>query len=165
MLQSGEWPTNMQYITCDDYDGLNTPERNINLRSAFMGVSEPSTYGNLTFPTGSSTPFNGHTWMKFNMEISAVSVQGGTSVSTKPIGNWTADISAPIHVNSHDEISNMTAAVVYRIFTVEVSSQYWTTSHLCKNSNLLELISIYSKRPLSLRMKNHQKVSKDTVSI
>lgn len=118
MLQSGEWPTNMPYITCDDYDGMNSPDRKLDLRSSFIEVQEPSSYGNLTFPTG-NTPFNGHTWMKFNMEISSVVLVNGP-VSTKSIGNWTADISAPIHVDSHEEIANLSAAVVYRVYTVEV---------------------------------------------
>lgn len=121
MLQSGEWPTNMQYLTCDDYDGTNTPERNIDLRTAFVSVNEPPTYGNFSFASP-KTPFNGHSWMKFIMEMSAVSVQGGASVSTKPLGNWTADISGPITVNSVEEMANMSAAVVYRVFTVVVSA-------------------------------------------
>lgn len=120
MLQSGEWPTNMQYLTCDDFDGTNTPERNLDLRTAFVNVNESPTYGNFTFPS-SNNPFNGHSWMKFIMEMSAVSVQGGASVGTKPLGNWTADISAPIIVNSVEEMTNLSAAVVYRVFTVVVS--------------------------------------------
>lgn len=121
MLQSGEWPTNMQYLSCDDYDGTNTPDRKIDLRTAFVNVNEPPTYGNFTFPSAKSA-FNGHSWMKFTMDMSAVSVQGGASVSTKPLGNWTADINAPITVNSVEEMANLSAAVIYRVFTVAVSA-------------------------------------------
>lgn len=112
----------MQYLTCDDYDGTNTPERKIDLRKAFVSVSEPPTYGKFIFPPA-KTPFNGNSWMQFLMDMSAVSIQGGASVSTRPLGNWSASINAPIIVNSVEEMANMTAAVVYRVFTVVVSKR------------------------------------------
>lgn len=121
MLLTGTWPTNMQYLTCDDYDGTNTPERAIDLKSFFVNVKEPATYGNFTFPSG-NTPFNGHSMMKFDMDISVVSVQGGSSVSTKNLGNWTAGLSSPILVKSADDMKNFTAAIVYRVYTVVVST-------------------------------------------
>lgn len=126
MLLTGAWPTNLQYLTCDDYDGTNTPERPIDLRTFFVGVNEPSTYGNFSFATGSS-PFNGHSLMKFNMEMSVVSVQDGASVSTKSLGNWTAGLSSPLVVKSSEDMKNFTAAVVYRVYTVVVSNQ----NYLC----------------------------------
>lgn len=119
MLLTGAWPTNLQYLTCDDYDGTNTPERSIDLRSFFVGVNEPPTYGNFSFATG-NTPFNGHSLMKFNMEMSVVSVQDGASVSTKSLGNWTAGLNSPLVVKSENDMKNFTAAVVYRVFTVVV---------------------------------------------
>lgn len=60
--------------------------------------------------------------MKFEMDISVVSVQGGASVSTKNLGNWTASLNSPISVKSDDDMKNFTAAIVYRVFTVVVSS-------------------------------------------
>lgn len=123
MLQSGEWPTNMQYLSCDDYDGTNTPDRSIDLKTAFINVNEPPTYGNFSFPTG-NTPFNGHSLMKFTMDVSAVSVQGGASVSTKGLGNWTAGLKSELIVKSAEEMLNLTAAVVYRVFTVVVIDYY-----------------------------------------
>lgn len=120
MLLTGTWPTNMQYLTCDAYDGTNTPERSIDLKSYFMSVNEPATYGNFSFPSG-NVPFNGHSFMKFDMDMSVVSVQGGASVSTKVLGNWTAGLSSPIVVKSAEDMKNFTAAVVYRVYTVVVS--------------------------------------------
>lgn len=38
MLQSGAWPLNMDYLNCDDFQGGNTPERNIDLRQFFTQV-------------------------------------------------------------------------------------------------------------------------------
>lgn len=123
MLSTGTWPTNLQYLTCDDYDGTNTPERSIDLRSFFVNVKEPATYGNFSFPSG-NTPFNGHAMMKFDMDISVVSVQGGASVSTKNLGNWTAGLNSAIQVKSADDMKNFTAAVVYRVYTVVVCILY-----------------------------------------
>lgn len=120
MLLTGTWPTNMQYLTCDDYDGTNTPERAIDLKTFFVNAKEPATYGNFTFPSG-NIPFNGHAMMKFDMDMSVVSVQGGASVSTKNLGNWTASLNSPIMVKSADDMKNFTAAVVYRVYTVVVS--------------------------------------------
>lgn len=111
----------MNYLTCDEYDGTNTPERSIDLKSFFVNVMEPATYGNFTFASG-STPFNGHSMMKFDMEISAVAVQGGSSVSTKNLGNWTAGLNSPLVVKSEPDMKNFTAAVVYRVYTVVVSA-------------------------------------------
>lgn len=119
MLLTGAWPTNMQYLTCDAYDGTNTPERSIDLKSYFVNANEPASYGNFSFPTG-NVAFNGHSYMKFDMDISVVSVQGGASVSTKVLGNWTAGLSSPITVKSADDMKNFTAAVVYRVYTVVV---------------------------------------------
>ena len=39
ILQNGLWPPNMKYLTCDEYDGTNSPDHVIDLRSAFADVS------------------------------------------------------------------------------------------------------------------------------
>ena len=38
MLQVGAWPVDVKYLTCDDYDGSNTPDHTIDLKSYFIGV-------------------------------------------------------------------------------------------------------------------------------
>jgi hypothetical protein len=38
ILQNGLWPPNMKYLTCDEYDGTNSPDHLIDLRSAFVEV-------------------------------------------------------------------------------------------------------------------------------
>jgi glutamate receptor, ionotropic, invertebrate len=38
ILSSGSWPPNMKYLTCDEYDGTNSPEHTIDLRTAFSEV-------------------------------------------------------------------------------------------------------------------------------
>lgn len=121
MLVSGTWPTNMQYLSCDDYDGTNTPNRSIDLKSYFTSANniQPS-YGNFSFPK-QNVNFNGNSFMKFDMEISSISIRGGASVNTKPLGTWTAGLSSPLNIIAPDDMRNLTADVVYRVFTVEVN--------------------------------------------
>lgn len=39
MIINNLWPENLTYISCDDYDGHNTPSRQgLNLRRAFKNV-------------------------------------------------------------------------------------------------------------------------------
>lgn len=126
MLLIGAWPTNMQYLSCDDYDGTNTPDRNIDLKSYFVNIKEPTTYGNFSFPprTNTNNQFNGHSFMKFDMEISAVSVRGGASVNTKTLGTWTSGLTSPINIVNAEDTKNLTADVVYRVYTVVVSEKH-----------------------------------------
>lgn len=127
----GAWPTNMQYLSCDDYDGTNTPDRNIDLKSYFVNVKEPTTYGNFSFParTNNNNQFNGHSFMKFDMEISAVSVRGGASVNTKTLGTWTSGLTSPINIVNAEDTKNLTADVVYRVYTVVVSEKTFVAVH------------------------------------
>uniref|UniRef100_A0A182JSA2 Ionotropic glutamate receptor C-terminal domain-containing protein n=1 Tax=Anopheles christyi TaxID=43041 RepID=A0A182JSA2_9DIPT len=118
ILQSGSWPSNMKYITCEDYDGTNTPNHTIDLKTAFIEVTEPTTFGPFEIPKGGKIPFNGNTYMKFDMDINAVSIRGGASVNTRSLGTWEASLNAPINVANEAEIKNLTADVVYRVYTV-----------------------------------------------
>lgn len=36
ILMGGLWPPNMKYLTCDEYDGTNSPDHSIDLRKAFV---------------------------------------------------------------------------------------------------------------------------------
>ncbi|XP_041786441.1 ionotropic receptor 25a-like isoform X2 [Anopheles merus] len=118
ILQSGSWPSNMKYITCEDYDGTNTPNHTIDLKSAFIEVTEPTTFGPFEIPKGGKMQFNGNTYMKFDMDINAVSIRSGASVNTRSLGTWEASLNAPINVANEAEIKNLTADVVYRVYTV-----------------------------------------------
>ncbi|XP_040162436.1 ionotropic receptor 25a [Anopheles arabiensis] len=118
ILQSGSWPSNMKYITCEDYDGTNTPNHTIDLKTAFIEVTEPTTFGPFEIPKGGKMQFNGNTYMKFDMDINAVSIRSGASVNTHSLGTWEASLNAPINVANEAEIKNLTADVVYRVYTV-----------------------------------------------
>lgn len=130
MLQSGAWPSNSKYITCNDYDGTNTPDRVVDLKSFFVGVTEPTSYGDFSLVTKANSQFNGYSFMKFDMDISAVSVRNGASVNTKNLGTWTTGLQQPLNIRETEEIKNLTAAVVYRVYTVVVRSQI-THQFLC----------------------------------
>ncbi|XP_055686801.1 ionotropic receptor 25a [Lutzomyia longipalpis] len=118
MLQVGAWPMDIKYLNCDNYDGTNTPEHTIDLKSYFIGVSEPTTYGTFEFNTRPALPFNGYSFMKFDMDINAVSIRGGASVNTKTLGSWTSGLDATISIKNQEDMRNLTADVVYRIYTV-----------------------------------------------
>ncbi|XP_053673131.1 ionotropic receptor 25a [Anopheles nili] len=118
ILQSGSWPSNMKYITCEDYDGTNTPNHTIDLKTAFIEVTEPTTFGPFEIPKGAKIPFNGNSYMKFDMDINAVSIRSGASVNTRSLGTWEASLNAPISVANEADIKNLTADVVYRVYTV-----------------------------------------------
>jgi glutamate receptor, ionotropic, invertebrate len=40
ILSNGLWPPNMKYLTCDEYDGTNSPDHSIDLRKEFIEVIE-----------------------------------------------------------------------------------------------------------------------------
>lgn len=55
------------------------------------------------------------------MDISAVTISKGASDSTKPLGSWRAGLESPLSIGDSDGMKNLTAAIVYRIFTVVAS--------------------------------------------
>lgn len=38
ILQAGSWPPNIKYLSCDEYDGNNSPDHAIDLRAMFTEV-------------------------------------------------------------------------------------------------------------------------------
>lgn len=54
------------------------------------------------------------------MDISAVTISKGASDSTKPLGSWRAGLDSPLNIADIGGMKNLTAAIVYRIFTVVV---------------------------------------------
>lgn len=120
ILSAGGWPKNTRYISCDDFDGTNTPERNVDLRSAFGAVTEPTTYGSFVLNNEPNATFNGHSYMKFDMTVSSLSIRMGVSENAKELGTWLAGLNNPLNIQTSEEVRNLTADIVYRIYTVEV---------------------------------------------
>lgn len=120
MLESGAWPQNLEYLKCDELERHNTPERNIDIKQYFMKVVEPASYGEFQLATMSDKPFNGYSYMKFDMDINVVQIRGGNSVNSRSIGTWTSGLNSPLAIKDEAIIKNLTADTVYRIYTVVV---------------------------------------------
>uniref|UniRef100_A0A1A9WKV0 Ionotropic glutamate receptor C-terminal domain-containing protein n=1 Tax=Glossina brevipalpis TaxID=37001 RepID=A0A1A9WKV0_9MUSC len=117
MIQANAWPSAMKYMGCDDYQGGNTPIRNLDLREYFIKVNEPTSYGQFELVNERDKPFNGYSYVRFEMDIDMVEIRGGNSVNSKPIGRWTAGLDSPIMIKDETIINNLTADTVYRIYT------------------------------------------------
>lgn len=87
------------------------------LEISFFQVTEQPTYAPFEFPKPQTT-FNGFSYMKFDADINAVTIRGGASVNTKSLGSWTAGLNNELKINAVDDMRNLTANIVYRIYTV-----------------------------------------------
>lgn len=86
----------------------------------YWQATEPTSYGTFDLVTQPKQPFNGYSYMKFEMDINVLQIRGGSSVNSKSIGSWTAGLDSPLIVKDEEEMKNLTADTVYRIFTVVV---------------------------------------------
>lgn len=119
MILANEWPENMEYVSCDDYDESITPNRTIDLRPSFMNVSQPTTYGTFEFKKGAE--FNGHTYLKFDMDITGVKVRNGKECSEKSLGHWSSGFASPIYADLMEDLGEINAKKIYRVSTVIVN--------------------------------------------
>ncbi|XP_077296416.1 ionotropic receptor 25a isoform X2 [Arctopsyche grandis] len=117
LLEIGNLQKNMDYITCDEYDGKNSPNRTIELRTSFIQVEEPPTYAPLYL--SDDVFMNGKSYMEFTLDISAVSIKDGSPVGSRPLGTWKSGLSTELQLVDQTAMKNYTAQVVYRIVTVE----------------------------------------------
>lgn len=118
MILANKWPQNLEYVTCDSFTESSSPNRSIDLKSFFVNVTEPATYGTFTFKD--EVEFNGFSMLKFDMDILGVAVRNGIECNEKVLGNWTADFSSPFSMDSMKELSELNAIRVYRVSTVVV---------------------------------------------
>lgn len=58
--------------------------------------------------------------MKFDMDLHSVTISKGSSVNTKQLGSWKAGLDSQLNIEKPDDMRNLTAAIVYRIYTVVV---------------------------------------------
>ncbi|XP_050348568.1 ionotropic receptor 25a isoform X2 [Nymphalis io] len=117
MLDSGKWPNDMKYINCDDYDGKNTPNRTLDLKTAFQEVKETPTYAPFYLPE--DDPMNGRSFMEFSTDLTAVTIKDGASIGSRSLGSWKAGLLNPLSLTDPDNMSDYSAQLVYRIITVE----------------------------------------------
>lgn len=122
MISANEWPPNMEYVSCEfDAEFDAPPNRTIDLKSFFMNVTQPTTYGTFVFKEG--VEFNGHSHLKFDMDIMGVKVRNSVECSEKSLGNWSAGFSSPIYMDLMDEMEQVNVKKVYRVSTVVVNQQ------------------------------------------
>ncbi|XP_050546759.1 ionotropic receptor 25a [Daktulosphaira vitifoliae] len=113
LMNSGEWPSNISYITCDEYNEENPlPKRNIDLRKYLKELSEPTFYAPFIIDS------NGHSYEEFTMRLEKVTVLNSQSVSAENVGSWKASLNSPILVKDAANMSQFSAVTVYRIVTV-----------------------------------------------
>ncbi|XP_074039015.1 ionotropic receptor 25a isoform X1 [Leptinotarsa decemlineata] len=116
MISDGIWKNSVtNYITCDDYNGDNSPNREgLNLKKYFSKeISEPPTYGPITLVS------NGLSYMEFQMQLTSVGVREGASDKSTVLGTWSAGFDNNLTIADPQVMVNLTADVVYRIVTVE----------------------------------------------
>lgn len=111
----------MKYLTCDEYNGKNTPEREIDLKSSFINVTEPATFGNFSF-SAANRAFNGNVFIQFEMSLSKLMVKDGNINSSVSLAKWISGFNNNL-LSVSNETSKLKAAVVYRVKTVVVSSE------------------------------------------
>nr|UTN00863.1 ionotropic receptor [Semanotus bifasciatus] len=102
------------YISCDDYDGKNSPKRvGLNLKKYFnKDVAESPTYGPFAVTS------NGQSFMEFQMQLTSVDVRSGSSDKSTTLGVWQAGFDNNLTLVEPQIMANMTADVVYRVVTV-----------------------------------------------
>lgn len=119
MISTNNWPADMNYITCQKYTGQNTPNRSLDLRSYFVNVLEPTTYGDFNLASD-NTPFNGHSTMSFNMELLTISFNNGTIGHEQYVGNWTAGLRNPLILDTHQSMDKFKPVKIHRVYVVVV---------------------------------------------
>lgn len=110
----------MDFLTCNNYTGTNTPERSLDLKSFFVNISEPASYGTFSF-SNNNVPFNGNSTMQFDMDVLSVSMRSGLNYREEIIGNWSAGFATTLVITSNQTAKELKAKTIYRVVTVVVS--------------------------------------------
>ncbi|XP_057341195.1 ionotropic receptor 25a [Microplitis mediator] len=119
-IKNNKWPNEPYHITCDEFNGTNTPVRNLDLlphlREATTNGFEPTFAG---FYWGNS---NGEHHAEFDMLIQMVVIENGNVVSADNLGTWKADIESPLNLtDSESKVAKHTAVTSFRIVTVRIA--------------------------------------------
>lgn len=68
---------------------------------------------------------NGHSYMDFSMQITAVGIREGSSDKQTNLGSWRSGFDNNLTLLNPQTMSNYTADVVYRVVTVIVSFSFF----------------------------------------
>ncbi|KAF7998303.1 hypothetical protein HCN44_009701 [Aphidius gifuensis] len=118
--EDGSWPYEPPHITCNEYNGNNTPIRNFD----FLKQLNKTMTNNDFQPTFASFYWgrkNGQHHAKFDMKVSLIVIDNGNTISTDELGTWEAGIDSPLKLSgiNNEKVSNHTAVTSFRIVTVE----------------------------------------------
>ncbi|KAK0083400.1 hypothetical protein PV325_008825 [Microctonus aethiopoides] len=121
-IMEKSWPSEPRYMTCNEYQGNNTPERNFN----FLKFLNKSTSDDDFKPTFASFHWgkkNGEHRAKFEMKVSMVMIDNGNPVSIDDLAEWPAGIDSPLEFSESNKqlVINHTAITSFRIVTVEMA--------------------------------------------
>lgn len=120
MISTNNWPENLDYQTCNNYTGPTSLNRPIvDLKSFFVNVSKSATYGEFSFSRNDAV-FNGHSTMKFDMEIFSVSGHNGIDCKEQSLGKWTAGFTPTLQIASDTQLIELKAKKFYRVGTIVV---------------------------------------------
>lgn len=115
MITNGSWPLNLEYETCESFNGTNSPPRNgLDLLSAINLTSELTPiYGPLSITT------NGESRMEFDMKISGITFSNGVLETLELLGSWS--FGNGLDLLKKSSLDPYIADVVYKVVTVLVS--------------------------------------------
>ncbi|PSN38557.1 Ionotropic receptor 25a [Blattella germanica] len=100
------------YVTCNDYDEKSRPVPDVNLMKAFTEVTEKPSYGPFVLKS------NGQSMMKFNMDMTLVTINNKIPVKSVEVATWEADLVKGLDIKNGDKMVENSAVTVYRIVTV-----------------------------------------------
>lgn len=96
-VDAGKWPNDPTHLTCDAYNGTNTPVRDVNLLGYLKNVSSSDqfqpVYANFTW--GES---NGQHHASFVMTVTLITITNSVPVSTEELGTWDAGVESRLKV-------------------------------------------------------------------
>lgn len=96
--QNGLWPSEPPQITCDEFNGNNTPVRNFNFLKQLNKTSAANEF-QPTFAGFHWGKKNGEHRAEFDMKVSLIVIDNGNPISTDELGTWEAGIDSPLEVS------------------------------------------------------------------
>lgn len=115
MIIKETWPLNLEYETCESFNGTNSPPRNgLDLLSAMNQTKDLTPiYGPMNITT------NGESRMEFDMKISGIIVSNGVVKRLELLGSWS--FKNGLELINKSSLVPYIGDVVYKVATVIVS--------------------------------------------
>ncbi|XP_063241815.1 ionotropic receptor 25a [Bacillus rossius redtenbacheri] len=114
MVEAGTFPTDIKYVTCDEYTEETAPTRtNLGLMEALKEVKQEPSYAPIRLEK------NGLSYMEFTLKMTRANIVNSKLEKSEEVGTWKAGFDEPLQISDESILSNMTAITFYRIVTVE----------------------------------------------